>query len=221
MPNTPNKMAVYIYYHNLILVPDRAFERAARCAAAYTLATPNSTRTEIIGVTFKQDFLNAWKSILDISTANKYPIWIMEVFTHASYDTDENNNINGLEFADNNGNHTLTRVDIVDLSKLSWMSKTPSSSGSKLVLHGCNTGKTTGRNWCPAQAFKDTQSVTCVYGEAGYAYFSKTYNKYEAISPSDTSIYLQAYRRKRNNSEDAVGPHALGDGKLIPPNKFS
>lgn len=73
----------------------------------------------------------------------------------------------------------------------------PWAAGGRLILSGCNSGLTGTRGWAPAGEFAKRQGVVTV-GMAGYGYFSTDAGKYVEIKPTDTTIYLWAYKRGKN-----------------------
>jgi hypothetical protein len=198
----PRLVTGYIYYSNPNTVPDKAFERAARWSAASNVI--GDVVCEIVGVTTKQDFINAWKGVLNQATFNQRLVDSVEIYSHASK---QNDDLDGLEFANGPGGATLTQSDILALPRLPWY------QGGFMYLFACNSGLVGTRGWCPAQAFLNGQGLRQANGEAGFAYFSKDSETYVEVSSTDQQIYLHAYRRMRN------GP--LGDGGRIEPVMFS
>ena len=63
-----NGVAVHVFYSNPNTVPDRAFERAARWGAQEALAI--GMIVEVIGITTKQAFIDAWNGILNQANTN-------------------------------------------------------------------------------------------------------------------------------------------------------
>lgn len=192
----------YIYYNNPDRVPDRAFERAAHWDWSTDPVAPHFN-VEFMGVTTKQDFLNAWNALLSEATVNRVGISSVTVYCHASWDPTTES---GLEFADL-ASGTLTRTELAGLPKLPWV-----STDSFIDLVGCNTGEPLFRGWSPADVISTTQGVTG-FGQKGWAYFSRKDDTYVPAGPSDTEIYLAAYRRGLNAP--------LGDGKKIPAAVFN
>jgi hypothetical protein len=195
------ELVASIYYHNDASDPSKAFERAARTEIQNL--DPAFLR-EFVGVTTRAEFLSAWGGIPQQAINNGATVAGVYIVTHASKQNDEED---GLEFADSPDGSTLTRADIEAMSVLPW-----SQSGwPAVVLHGCNTGVLGDRGWCPAEAFARTQGVVA-FGEAGFAYFSNTPDTYSEISDTDSNVYLFAYNRGRNAP--------TGDGARIPGNQF-
>jgi hypothetical protein len=199
-----NRLEGFIYYSNATTVPDRAFERAARWSARSSIAV--GYIVEILSVTTKQDFIDAWNGILNQANSNRVTVDSVSIYTHASKGESDQD---GLEFANGPGGTTLTQSDILALPRLPWF-----QGKGFMYLHGCNTGLVGDRGWCPAQAFLNGQGndLRQANGEAGFAYFSKNSETYVESSPTDQELYLWAFRRRRN------GP--LGDGGRINPARF-
>jgi hypothetical protein len=184
----------YIYY----VVGDTAFERAARTAAN---APSGDVVSDFFPVRTKQEFLTAWNGIASQVRNNRADLIRVEVFSHASKQTD---NQDGIEFSNGPGGSTLKKEEIEGLDVLPWRwDNLPS-----IYLHGCNSGLIGTRGWCPAQTFARRQGVRAG-GQTGFAYFSSTRDSYQAITRSDTEVYLEAYRRRRNGF--------LGDGARMDP----
>ncbi len=179
----PNELCFAIYYK----VPDRAFERAAATWVAQECGN-RPVLTEVVAT--EADFKRAWDAVaLRARTANARVV-LGQVFSHSSKGGDST----GLEFKPGGGDDgTLTQAEIQSLPVLPW------AAGGRLILSGCNSGLTGTRGWAPAGAFAKRQGVPTV-GMAGYGYFSTDKDKYVEIKPADTTIYLWAYKRGKNDS---------------------
>ena len=177
----PTELCFAIYYK----VADRAFERAAATWVAQECGG-RPTLSEV--VTTEADFKRAWDAVaLRARTANARVV-LGQVFSHSSKGGDST----GLEFKPGGGDDgTLTQAEIQSMPVLPW------AAGGRLVLSGCNSGLTGTRGWAPAGEFAKRQWVVTV-GMAGYGYFSTSKEKYVAIKPEDSTIYLWAYKRGQN-----------------------
>ena len=160
------------------------------------------------------NFLNAWNEIRAIAEREKRVIVGGAIFSHASTTISSQGLIlnTGLEFGvDPSGKgleNTVSKEAIERLAVLPW------DKAGSLELFGCNTGVKRPpllNDWCPADAFAKRQRVT-TWGEAGFAYFSRSKDKYVRIVGNDPQVYLHAYNRYIRG--------ILGDGKRKPPIMF-
>ncbi len=192
----------FIFYHNLVRVPDRAFRWQA------SQMSKSGDKVELLPVTTKNDFIAAWGSIASQAQSNGVKVSYVAIFSHAIKDHIGVDQDNGLEFVkDFDGSeNTLGRNDILQMNILPW------AENARLQLHACNSALSGERGWNPAEAFHQRQGVT-VSGEQGYSYMSKQQDVYVDTSGySGEEIYLYAYARRRN------GP--IGDGKRILPKMY-
>ena len=84
------------------------------------------------------------------------------------------------------------RAEIESLAPLNWH-----PTQGYLILSGCNSGLGGARGWSPAEFFARSQKVRTT-GQTGYAYFSTSRDSYDEIDDSSTTVYLWAFKRKRN-----------------------
>ncbi len=217
-------------------VPDRAFERAAKfqlqewqehCERVADGRDPkDDDYTDVcicIEAGFAQQFVALWSRLARLLSENKGAdrdgrsvdsvVLSGHLFLHAS----KNTRAEGLEFAQLNemGDGTLSREMMSDLPVLPWAkSKEGDVWAPKLLLLGCNTGAMGKRDWCPAQVLARSQQTTTL-GYDGFSYFSRSPVTFITAKPSDSEIYLKAYRISLNTS------FGLGDGSVIPPILFN
>ena len=177
-----------LYYH----VPDRAFEYAARTWLDDMKRQEGASSGDselFIGMSTESDFWLSWHTVSEQAVSSGLDVVAGGIFSHASKQQGGND---GLEFqSDGDLDGTLTAAEILGLPVLPW------AADGYLVLAGCNTGIGGQRKWVPAEVFARHQRVITV-GQAGYAYFSKTWSSYAEKAPSHTRISLWAYRRGKN-----------------------
>ena len=151
-----------------------------------------------IEIASESDFKTAWTEVSRVALKQKLMVWCGHILTHASKQTDQND---GLEMKSDLGNDgTLRQFEICHLEKLPWAKE------GYLLLDGCNTGLVGGRGWAPANDFALTQRVLTI-GQAGYAYFSSSWNTYSEKSDNSSEVCLWAFRRGKND--------AFGNGERV------
>jgi hypothetical protein len=180
-----------IYYR----VKDQAFKRAAdtweresRQAFQFKDGVDLFLSIEVGS---ESEFKAAWKRIHSESRGKFATVVQGQIFSHAS--KSGNGEQNGLEFTkDTDEDGTLLRAEIESLAPLNWDSRQ-----GHLILSGCNSGLMGSRQWSPAEIFARTQEVMTT-GQRGYAYFSPSPDKYVEINNNSTTVYLWAFKRRRN-----------------------
>lgn len=214
-PKHPKLLYFAIYYE----VDDHAFQRAAETWVPYRTDAflahgfdPTKDVLVQVGIRTEDDFRAAWSNLA--KRCRDDDAWVIEghLFTHASWVT---TGTTGLEFARspaNTNDGTLTQDEILGLEQLRWH-----PTFGSLVLEGCNTGETSVRGWCPAQAFAQRQHVKAS-GQAGWGYFSSDRLTFVELRKSgdtilDDHVFLWAYNCNRNSP--------LGDGARLPAPVFN
>lgn len=190
---------ICIYYDNAKEGDDKAFQRASNhCLSQLKLKHCGDNYIfKDYKVTSGQDFKKVWSDISTELSKNVAKVKAMHIFSHSSKTGGEND---GLEFlstrsSDNNvvEDGTISYSEISSLEKLRW------SLNADLILHGCNTGLRGTSVQSIADVFAIKQEKCKVYGQKGWAYFSKSEVVYERTSPTDKEIYLWAYNRGSNS----------------------
>lgn len=181
-------------------VPDNAFQYAAKTwrkviQSGRGYADSPSTFLEY-EVGTEAEFTRAWTDVSAKAAQAKARVRAGNLLTHASIQDDGHD---GLEFHVDHS--TIKCGEIHGLPVLPW-----GGDGAHLILSSCNSGKLDNRAWCPARALAGKQKVVTV-GQAGFAYFSRTWDTYTEKRSADRHIGLWAYSRRRNSF--------LGSGKRM------
>jgi hypothetical protein len=191
----------HIYFAIFYQVKDGAFRRAAETweREIRGMSSFNSRTDKVLMLEqlTEGQFNKAWNLVYQEGNLPGRVVMEGHLFTHASYDSDSD----GLEFKKDESGGTLDQKEMKALVKLNW------KDDGKLVLHGCNTGKSERRYWAPAQELSNGQGIR-VEGLTGYGYFSKKRDVYAEIDKNSTTVYLYSYKRGWNAF--------AGDGSKMP-----
>lgn len=190
---------ICIYYFKSGEGDDHAFQRASNYCIS-KLKEKNCGDNFIFEeylISSGMEFKKAWSSIYSDLNKGVAKIREMHIFSHSSK-TDGGND--GLEFLSTRSGHGVVIEDgTIQYNEISTLEKLRWSSPSNLVLHGCNTGLRGNKTQSIADVFAIRQEKCRVYGQKGWAYFSKNETKYVKSLPGDKEIYLWAYKRGNNS----------------------
>lgn len=182
-------------------VTDNAFQYAAKTWRRVVESrpafqhSPSSFLEYEVGT--EAEFTRAWVDVGNKAGLAGAQVRAGNLLTHASIQGDGHD---GLEF---HVDHSTVKCgEIHALPLLPW-----GGEGAHLILSSCNSGKLDSRSWCPARALAGKQRVATI-GQAGFAYFSRTWDTYTEKRAADRRIGLWAYSRRRNGW--------LGSGQRMP-----
>ena len=188
---------------------DNSFKRAAET----WIAEKGNCRTEVLVVISPKHLVKLFEDLSSRAKAMDAKISGGALFLHASPPDSQDTRTDGLQIAPYDPHRLQTLAELrvrealrqqyrsgrvspfaVNPSIIEELPQLPWAPGATLEVVGCNSGVGTPSL---AQSFARNQGVRTT-GQRGFASFSKSKDKYEAIDKTTRTVYLRAYYDRRN-----------------------